>query len=105
MGIVDRRLTAHRRRTLMAGISGVIFCRSGWGGGKIHLWMRVRMIRTDLLRMRALWLIPGRAVRILRGRVRGRSILVVPLRMLRGCLMVRGVSAHRWNDCGRGWRL
>lgn len=89
----------------MAGISGVIFCRSSRGGRKIHLWMRVLMIRAHLLRVRALWLIPGRAVRILSGCVRRRSILVVPLRMLRGRLMVGGVSAHRWNDCWGGWRL
>ena len=89
----------------MAGISGVVFSRSRRGGGKVHLWMRVLMIRTNLLRLRSLWLIPGRAVRILRGRVRRRSILVVPLRMLRGRLMVGRVSAHRWNDRGGWWRL
>lgn len=87
----------------MAGIGGLVF--GGRGSRKIHLWMRVLVIGTDLLRLCALGLIPGRAERVLRGCVRRCSILVVPLRMLRVCLVIRGGSAHGWNDRGGEWRL
>jgi hypothetical protein len=90
----------------MTGIGRVVFGRSRWGSGKVDRWMRVW---THLLRWRALGLIPGGAEWIFGGRVRRRSILVVPLRMLRVRVRVRvsvGLgSAHRWNDRGGWWGL
>lgn len=102
VSVVDRRLSAHCRRTLMTGIGGVIIGWSGWSSRKVY-GMRVLL----LLRWRALRLIPGRAEWILSGRVRRRSILVVPLWMLRVRVGERvGVgSAHRWNDRGGCWGL
>ena len=86
----------------MTGIGGVIIGWSGWSSRKVY-GMRVLL----LLRWRALRLIPGRAEWILSGRVRRRSILVVPLWMLRVRVGERvGVgSAHRWNDRGGCWGL
>ena len=100
MGIVDRGLATHRGRTLVTGIGGMVFGRSSRSSGKVHLWMRCLVIGTDLLRLRALGLIPGRAVWVFSGCGRRGSILVVPLRMLRVRLVVRRGSAHRWNDRG-----
>lgn len=88
----------------MTGIGRVILGRSGRRSGKVHR-MRVLVIGTHLLRWGTLGLIPGRAEWILSGRVRRRSILVVPLRMLRVSLRIGRGSAHRWNDRGGGWGL
>ena len=90
----------------MTGVGRVVFGRSRWGRGKVH-WMRVLVIGAHLLWWRALGLIPGGAEWILGGRIRRRSILVVPLRMLRVRVRLReGLgSAHRRDDRGGCWGL
>ena len=91
----------------MTGIGRGILGRSSLSSGKVHR-MRVLVIRTNLLWWCTLGLIPRRAEWVLSGRVRRRrSILVVPLRMLRVRVKLRigRGSAHRWNDRGGSWGL